>query len=216
MITPPSESESVNAQTPIPLAGKKRVGLAETPQSANRLKQPFQITLGEDKENTPPATQRGRLYGGTPQSVDKLIKPFRCPGSATMGEQEDGDKPWTNEDRLALANRDANKFPVFQVKDKDAMFKKRFSVPLINKDRGGYNPNRPPPTLGLRQGAVFVAKALHDPSGEFAIVLYDPTIDEKPRSIEQAKKEEEDAKKEDAKGDEPQKSVVKTGRPIGS
>ncbi|RAL64737.1 hypothetical protein DID88_001768 [Monilinia fructigena] len=198
------------------------------------LKQPFQITLGEDKENAPPTTtQRERLYGGTPQSIDKLIKPFRCPGSATItrasvkparkrrkvdyggadGEQEDGDKPWTNEDRLALANRDANKFPVFQVKDKDAMFKKRFSVPLINKDGGGYNPNRPPPTLGLRQGAVFVAKALHDPSGEFAIVLYDPTIDEKPRSIEQAKKEE-DAKKGDKKDDEHQKSVVKLDAPL--
>ncbi|EHL00736.1 putative DNA repair protein rhp54 [Glarea lozoyensis 74030] len=68
------------------------------------------------------------------------------------------------------------------------MFRKRFAVPLINKDSVTYNPNRPPPTLGLRQGAVFIAKALHDPSGEFAIVLYDPTIDEKPKTIEEAKK----------------------------
>jgi DNA repair and recombination RAD54-like protein len=104
------------------------------------------------------------------------------------GDKDDGDKAWTNEDRLALANRDANKFPVFQVKDKETMFRKRFSVPLINKSVGSYNPNRPPPTLGLRQGAVFINKPLHDPSGEFAIVLYDPTIDEKPRTIEEAKK----------------------------
>ena len=151
-----------------------------------------------------------RLYGGTPQSIDKLSKPFRCPGSATVtrvpekptrkrrkvdyggadGEKEDDDKAWTNEDRLALANRDANKFPVFQVKDKETTFRKRFAVPLINKNAGGYNPNRPPPTLGLRQGAVFVAKPLHDPSGEFAIVLYDPTIDEKPQTIEEANKGE--------------------------
>jgi DNA repair and recombination RAD54-like protein len=34
----------------------------------------------------------------------------------------------------------------------------------------------------MRQGRVFVAKPLHDPSGEFAIVLYDPTIDAKPSS----------------------------------
>ncbi|TGO82520.1 hypothetical protein BPOR_0814g00060 [Botrytis porri] len=239
MITPPSENDTVNAQTeartPILLAGKKRIGLAGTPQSTDRLKQPFHITSGEDKENAPPSTQRGRLYGGTPQSVDKLVKPFRCPGSATItrasvkparkrrkvdyggadGEAEDGDKPWTNEDRLALANRESNKFPIFQVKDKDTMFRKRFSVPLINKDGGGYNPNRPPPTLGLRQGAVFVAKPLHDPSGEFAIVLYDPTIDEKPRSIEQAKKEEEDAKNETEKKDgEPEKPVVKLDAPL--
>lgn len=168
------------------------------------------IAPSDDKENTPVIGKRTqqRLYGGTPQSVDRLVRPFKCPGSANVsrssekptrkrrkvdyggadGEQEDGDKPWSNEDRLALANRDANKFPVFQVKDKEIMFRKRFAVPLIDKNIGGYNPNRPPPALGLRQGAVFVAKPLHDPSGEFAIVLYDPTIDDKPKTIEEAKK----------------------------
>lgn len=72
------------------------------------------------------------------------------------------------------------------------MFRKSFSVPFINKNTTAYNPNRPPPTLGLRQGAVFVAKPLHDPSGEFAIVLYDPTIDDKPKDtpVVEAKKEE--------------------------
>ncbi|KAI9822306.1 MAG: DNA-dependent ATPase protein rad54 [Pycnora praestabilis] len=95
------------------------------------------------------------------------------------GNIEEGDKPWTNEDRLALGNRDVNKFPVFKVKNKDTLFRQRFAVPLINKDVGSYNAFRPAPTLGMRQGAVFVAKALHDPSGEFAIVLYDPTIDNK-------------------------------------
>jgi len=28
--------------------------------------------------------------------------------------------------------------------------------------------------------ANFVARPLHDPAGEFAIVLYDPTIDDEP------------------------------------
>lgn len=210
IITPPDE---VTSSTPAPT--KKRLGThGRTPQTVDRLKKPFGLTLGDDKENicpTPSAKQSvssgsQRLY--TPQSVDRLIKPFRCPGSATItrasvkparkrrkvdytgadGEQEDGDKPWTNEDRLALANRESNMFPVFQVKDKDTMFKKAFAVPLANKSAASYNPNRPPPTLGLRQGAVFIAKPLHDPSGEFAIVLYDPTIDEKPRAIEEARK----------------------------
>ncbi|OJJ73242.1 hypothetical protein ASPBRDRAFT_53463 [Aspergillus brasiliensis CBS 101740] len=30
----------------------------------------------------------------------------------------------------------------------------------------------------MRQGATFIVKPLHDPSGEFAIVLYDPTVDD--------------------------------------
>ena len=114
---------------------------------------------------------------------------------------EDGSGAWTNEERLALANRDVNKFGVFRVKDKETTFRKRFSVPLINKDAGSYNPARPAPTLGMRQGATFVVKPLHDPSGEFAIVLYDPTVDDKPK---EAKANGNDGKKVDVpKLDEP-------------
>ncbi len=45
----------------------------------------------------------------------------------------------------------------------------------------------------MRKGATFVVKPLHDPSGEFAIVLYDPTIDEKQeqKPLEEAEKAKE-------------------------
>lgn len=36
------------------------------------------------------------------------------------------------------------------------------------------------PSLGMLRPAGFVARPLHDPTGEFAIVLYDPTIDDEP------------------------------------
>ncbi|KAF1985361.1 DNA repair protein, SNF2 family [Aulographum hederae CBS 113979] len=165
-----------------------------------------------DKENIPPTQKASRLYGGTPQSVDRLVRPFKCPGSSTPtrvsakparkkrkvsyadadGEAEDGDKPYTNDDRLALATRDVNKYPVFKVKDKDTAFRTKFAVPLLKKDVGAYNAFRPAPLLGMRQGAVFVARPLHDPSGEFAIVLFDPTVDGKPATIEEANKKAED------------------------
>ncbi|KAK7960609.1 hypothetical protein PG988_011823 [Apiospora saccharicola] len=154
----------------------------------------------ETPKATPVKLPPGPRYKAS-DSVDRLAKPFKCPGSATRtptsdrparkkrrvdykgadGDADTTDKPYTNADRLALANRDVNRFPVFQPKDKDKVFRKAFSVPFVNKDTSAYNPNRPPPTLGLRQGAVFVAKPLHDPSGEFALVLYDPTIDDKPK-----------------------------------
>lgn len=154
-------------------------------------------TPAPNKENLVP---RSTSRFPTSQSLDRLHKPFKCPGSATRtvatdrpsrkrrkidyagaDGDADADKPYTNADRLALANRDANRFPVFQPKDKEKVFRKAFSAPFVNKDNAAYNPNRPPPTLGLRQGAVFIAKPLHDPSGEFAIVLYDPTVDDKPK-----------------------------------
>lgn len=176
------------------------------------MHRPKLLDPSANKENTPVSEKASRLYGGGPQSIDRLIKPFRCPGSATPtratekparkkrkvtyadadASVEDGEKPYTNEDRLALANRDVNKFPVFKVKDKDTLFRQRFAVPLINKDAGGYNPFRPAPTLGMRKGAVFVAKPLHDPSGEFAIVLFDPTVDDKPTTVEEEVKQSQD------------------------
>ena len=90
----------------------------------------------------------------------------------------------------------AQKFPVFKVKDKDTLFRQRFIVPLVNKNVGAYNASRPPPLLGLRMGATFIAKPLHDPSGEFAIVLYDPTIDDKPAVVPEKSQEEKDADKQ--------------------
>ncbi|KAJ5224349.1 DNA repair protein rhp54 [Penicillium citrinum] len=144
-------------------------------------------------------------------SVDRLAQPFKCPGSATPtrasekparkrrkvnyanadGSAEDGaEKPYTNEDRLALATREVNRFPVFKPKDKDTAFRTRFRIPLINRDKEGYDPDRPAPTLGLRTGATFVAKPLHDPSGEFAIVLYDPTVDDIQEEPQPEKSEE--------------------------
>jgi DNA repair and recombination protein RAD54 and RAD54-like protein len=63
----------------------------------------------------------------------------------------------------------------------------------------------------MRRGATFVVKPLHDPSGEFAIVLYDPTIDDKPAPKidvdgKETKKEDNDqvkAAEDKAKSDMP-------------
>ncbi|KZF21843.1 putative dsDNA-dependent ATPase Rad54 [Xylona heveae TC161] len=180
------------------------------------MHRPRSLTSVSEKENTPVAQKSSRLYGGGPQSIERLVKPFKCPGSSTPSRLsdkparkrrkvdytgadasiEDGDKPWTNDDRLALANRDVNKYGIFQVKDKETAFRQRFTVPLINKQAAGYDPSRPAPTLGMRRGAVFVAKPLHDPSGEFAIVLFDPTIDDKPAKKEEGEVEEKPKEEE--------------------
>ncbi|CEJ82857.1 Putative DNA repair protein rhp54 [[Torrubiella] hemipterigena] len=131
-------------------------------------------------------------------AVTRLQRPFKCPGAAVHAQNidrpsrkrkridyggadgsESNENLYTTEDRKALIARDMNRFPVFQVKDKETVFRKAFSVPLKDKTPGQYVSSRPPPTLGLRQGRVFAPRPLHDPSGEFAIVLYDPTIDDK-------------------------------------
>ncbi|KAF4225352.1 hypothetical protein CNMCM6805_008597 [Aspergillus fumigatiaffinis] len=54
----------------------------------------------------------------------------------------------------------------------------------------------------MRQGATFVVKPLHDPRGEFAIVLYDPTVDDIDEPPE-SKPEENGTEETKAKLDEP-------------
>ncbi|KAL4748293.1 hypothetical protein BDW72DRAFT_205739 [Aspergillus terricola var. indicus] len=160
-------------------------------------------------DNGGDVTSTASRVGASSNSIDRLSKPFKCPGSAAPtrasdkparkrrkvnyagadGSIDDNSvKPYTNEERLALATRDVNRFPVFKAKDKDLAFKQKFKVPLINKSAGTYDSSRPAPTLGMRQGASFVVKPLHDPSGEFAIVLYDPTVDD----IHETKSEKQD------------------------
>lgn len=158
-------------------------------------------------------------------SVDRLVKPFKCPGSATPTRASDkparkrrkvnyadadgtvdnkSEKPYTNEDRLALATRDVNRYPVFKPKDKDTAFRQRFKIPLIDKENDAFESSRPAPTLGMRKGATFVVKPLHDPSGEFAIVLYDPTVDDVEDKPEEKKPEDQPGELEDnPKLDEP-------------
>ena len=153
-------------------------------------------TADHNKENVPPS-KTGRLTATSHAAVDRLIKPFRCPGSANARSRKVNAEPPRKRRKVNYAedgNGDADdsggfsldpesislkdKFPVFLVKDKDIVFRAKFNVPLVNKN--AYNPSRQAPSLGMRQGMPFVNKPLHDPSGEFSIVLYDPTIDDKP------------------------------------
>lgn len=159
------------------------------------------------------ATPASKTLNNSPNiSVDRLVKPFKCPGYATTTRASDkparkrrkvnyvdadgtvddkGEKPYTNEDRLALATRDVNRYPVFRPKDKDTAFRQRFKIPFINKESDAFDSSRPAPTLGMRKGATFVVKPLHDPSGEFAIVLYDPTVDDIEDKPEEKKPEDQ-------------------------
>ncbi|RMZ87538.1 hypothetical protein DV736_g5229, partial [Chaetothyriales sp. CBS 134916] len=175
-----------------------------------------------DKENihTPKAS---RLSISSPAALDRLVRPFKCPGSANARGRASGEPPRKrrkvnySEDASAQTEDTSggfsidgdsvslkDKFPVFKAKDKDTVFRQAFTIPLVNKN--AYDPARPAPSLGMRRGLPFVNKPLHDPSGEFAIVLYDPTIDEAidPAALEeQAKTKTEAAEAAKKKLDEP-------------
>lgn len=189
------------------------------------------MTVAVGKENVPPPSTQGvkrtRIHAGISQTVDRLVKPFKCPGSAVsvrVSEKparkrrkvdyggadgsidNDTDSGYTIIEKPPLSQR----YPVFAVKDKDSTFRSRFAVPLIHKKTGEYDAARPPPLLGLRQGAVFVAKPLHDPAGEFAIVLYDPTVDSKPDKTPEDIEKERALKQEAEKAEREKPTMHRT------
>ncbi len=63
----------------------------------------------------------------------------------------------------------------------------RFFIPFKSEkdEEIRYRYNRPPPPLGNRKKMYFPPKPLHDPMGQYAIVLYDPTVDIIPEENEE-------------------------------
>ncbi|KAF3273530.1 DNA-dependent ATPase protein rad54 [Orbilia oligospora] len=188
----------------------------------------FRSPLTQLSENQRPSTaqppsKKLHRINSTP-SQSPIFKPFKCPGSAAPkresalpprkrrkvnyagadGDNEDGEVSWTAPGAV-LALREANKLPIFKVKDAESTFRSRFAIPFIDKSR--INNDRPTIALGMRRGANFVAKALHDPAGEFAIVLYDPTIDDKKEEPEEAPSAPEPESSDKSSKGRPNKSL---------
>lgn len=132
----------------------------------------------------------------------KLVKPFHIPrpaghtslrnapirkkrkmtSYAEYGVTDLGDDSTFLSDNVAGVLREKNIYPVYKPKEREETFKKAFAIPFIRKrdDNSSSYENRIPPTLGMRRRPILVPKPLYDPAGEFAIVLYDLTIDDEP------------------------------------
>lgn len=77
--------------------------------------------------------------------------------------------------RVVLGGLDINALKARR-RDSGEVFRKSFSIPV----KDGEKRIGSAPSLGMLRPANFVPRPLHDPCGEFAIVLYDPTIDDEP------------------------------------
>ncbi|CUM66345.1 uncharacterized protein PRCAT00004008001 [Priceomyces carsonii] len=63
--------------------------------------------------------------------------------------------------------------------NREMVLKRSFIVPFskTNKKKDEFVDRGPPPPLGTKRKVFVPPRALHDPTSEFAIVLYDPTVD---------------------------------------
>lgn len=106
-------------------------------------------------------------------------------------------------------NVDRRKWQVYDAKP-DAI-RRKFSIPSLRNDKGEvFKANSTNVALGVRRPVEVPPRPLHDPMGEHAIVLYDPTVDdkniEKERERLRAAFEEEQQKAKEERG--PHKSLA--------
>lgn len=97
----------------------------------------------------------------------------------------------TEEDMLIAVK----KYPVYKPKPFDQIGARRFSMPSMTNKDGSSVPLTPTNiSLGIRPQTKILPRPLHDPMEDHAIVLYDPTIDDRETDEERKEREKEEAK----------------------
>lgn len=109
----------------------------------------------------------------------------------------DKDGVYHNEEELLAA---IPKYPVYAVKPFHEIGSRRFSLPSMKTKDGKEVVLLPThASLGVRPQAKLIPRPLHDPMEDHAIVLYDPTIDNRETDEERKEREKEEAKIREAK-----------------
>ena len=104
----------------------------------------------------------------------------------------DKDGVWHNEAELLAA---IPKYPVYQPKPFGQVGSRRFSLPtMTNKDGQAVLLVPSNAALGVRPPVRIIPRPLHDPMEDHAIVLFDPTIDDRETDEERKEREKEEAK----------------------
>ncbi len=112
-------------------------------------------------------------------------------------EEHGQDGVWHNEEELLAA---IPKYPVYSVKPFSQLGSRRFSLPSMRTKDGKEVVLLPShASLGIRPPAKVIPRPLHDPMEDHAIVLYDPTIDDRETDEERREREKEEAKEREAK-----------------
>lgn len=156
-------------------------------QESSRVHKPFKPpTLAVTRDQ--PQRKRKRVsYKGAQGASD---------GSDSEGEGSSSKKKKkTGKDGFErpLDNNIVN-YPVFKPKPFDHI-SRRFTIPEMRNKSGEVIPTvQTNIALGIRPLANIIPRPLHDPMADHAIVLYDPTIDDRETDEERREREKEEAK----------------------
>ncbi|KAJ3907418.1 DNA repair protein, SNF2 family [Lentinula edodes] len=156
-------------------------------QESTRINKPFRPpSFTINLERIQPQRKRKRVSYKDQQGEDSDSDDE---GSKKKKKKKD-DRDYMNEDELSAA---VKQYPVFKPKPFNQV--RRFSMPSMrNKD--GHDVILVPSnvSLGIRPQAKLIPRPLHDPMEDHAIVLYDPTIDDRETEEEKMEREKLEAK----------------------
>lgn len=154
-------------------------------QESSRINKPFKPpTLAVQREQ--------------PQRKRKRVSYKGAQGDDASDDDDDGKKSKkkkTGKDAFE-SPRDNNirEFPIFKAKPFGEVAR-RFSIPSMKNSEGEYIQKAPSNiSLGIRPLANIIPRPLHDPMEDHAIVLYDPTIDDRETDEERRAREKEEEK----------------------
>jgi DNA repair and recombination protein RAD54 and RAD54-like protein len=152
---------------PGPLAHRPRNTYENSPLVSSTLAKPFTPPLAK-RASVLPARKKRKTTSYAEDSAD----------SADTATDSIDSSYTASDNRVVLGGLDINALKARR-RESGEVFRKEFIVPV--KENGAIERRvGNAPSLGMLRPANFVARPLHDPAGEFAIVLYDPTIDDEP------------------------------------
>lgn len=166
---------------------------APVTDSAVRLQRPFKVPFATNHVQSHQPPRKARKTGNYVEVFED------AKGVDENGVDGDGNAV-RNKRFGALLPRLAN------VDQTDRKLNKTFSVPFAKGSpaKTEYDAaGMPPPVLGTRRPVVLPPRPLHDPTSEFAIVLYDPTVDSFEQPEEEGKKGSEKEESPDADEQKP-------------
>ncbi|KAL0063734.1 DNA-dependent ATPase protein rad54 [Marasmius tenuissimus] len=158
-------------------------------QESTRINKPFKPpSFSTAVERVQPARKRKRVSYKGQQGQDSDSDPDS--GGKKKKKKDDRDGSFLNEEELLAA---VKHYPVYKPKPFEQV--RRFSMPsMTNKDGECVALVPTNISLGIRPPTKLIPRPLHDPMADHAIVLYDPTIDDRETDEEKREREKEEAK----------------------
>jgi len=163
-------------------------------QDSTRINRPFKPPALASAKTAPPLRKRKHIsykeqdHDGSDSEIERAKKKKKNTDKGVV---------YHNEEELLAA---IPKYPVYQAKPFSEVGSRRFTLPTMrNKDGAEIPLLLSHATLGVRPQAKVIPRPLHDPMEDHAIVLYDPTIDDRETDEERKEREKEEAKEREAK-----------------